>query len=56
MTHRAVYILLMVFFIVSGRIQSLHMTEGEALIQYWRYWAAALFFGAMYLVSSKRGG
>ena len=26
--------------ILAGRIKGLHMTEGEALIELWRYWVA----------------
>lgn len=31
-------------FIVVGRIKSFHLTEGEALIQYWWCWLLAIGF------------
>jgi len=42
---------------VAGRIATIHLTEGEALIAAWRYWASVAILAAMAgLIINKGGG
>jgi hypothetical protein len=38
--------------VVAGRVETFHMTEGEALVYGWKYWTAtmAFAFGAVMLI------
>ncbi len=40
--------------VVAGRIETVHMTEGEAFIYGWKYWVATIAFVFVAALLSKR--
>ncbi len=47
---------LMIVLVVTGRVDTMHLTEGEALIEGWMYWVGALLCACLVVVLERDRG